>query len=146
VESFGEAGGISELVEKEAMDMAREKAAILARFQDLYRQGRARRIDRLVVERSDAVSPAFIDAVTELLEEVGGDPVRLLQALDAGDVGRFPSKKKDLLREFLLEEGFISDDQQLDEREIWVRLLAFVSRTKVSDEAARAFVAKVLGV
>ena len=121
-----------------------QKITILSHYLELYRQGRPWAIDRSVLEASGAVSINFIDAVSEKLEEVDYDPEQLLAALGRAEVYRFSGRKVDQLREFLVDEGFISEEKILSPKEIWVLLAAFISQTGISLEEAQKFVEGVL--
>ena len=144
LQTYLQAGGDMTEVDQDLFDPAAQKIKILSRYLELYRQGRPRAIDRSVLERSGAVSANFIDAVSEKLEEVGYNPEQLLAALGRGEVSRFSGRKVDQLREFLTDEGLISEDRVLSHEEIWVLLAAFVSQTGISLEEARRFVEQVL--
>jgi len=146
VEMYREAGGIVDSLGKELMEETQSKVAILERFLELYRQGRALRIDRSVLERSGAVSGQFIDPLSELLESLAGNPVQLIASLEKGEIVGFRNRKKDQLKEYFIENHIIPMDVRLDEREIWTRLLAYISRKGIGLEDAQAFVATVLGV
>ena len=95
--------------------------------------------------KSGAVSDQYVDPMVEILERDGGDPVRLMEALETGGVSRLSTKRKELLKAYLVEEGYISTDSRIDDEDIWVHLLAFISQTCISDETARGFIARVLG-
>jgi hypothetical protein len=144
LQTYLQAGGDMSEVDQGLLDPAAQKIKILSRYLELYRQGRPWAIDRSVLERSGAVSTNFIDAVSEKLEEVGYDPEQLLAALGRAEVSRFSGRKVDQLRDFLVDEGFISEDKILSHEEIWVLLAAFVSQTGISLEEAQRFVERVL--
>lgn len=145
VASYVGASGTIEGLDTATMEDARAKASVLERFLELYRQGRNYPIDRSVLVKSGAVSDQYLDPMVEILERNGGDPVRLMDALEAGGVFRLSTKRKELLKAYLIDEGYISTDNRIDDQDIWVLLLAFISQTCISDESARGFIARVLG-
>jgi hypothetical protein len=144
VQVYLQAGGDMSEIDQSLLPTAAQKIKILSRYLELYRHGRSLAIDRSVLERSGAVSAIFIDTVNEKLEEVGYDPEQLLTALGRAEVPRFSGRKIDQLREFLVDDGFISEDKILSPEEIWVLLAAFVSQTGINLEEAQRFVDRVL--
>ncbi|MFW5916380.1 MAG: hypothetical protein ACOCTM_02785, partial [Bacteroidota bacterium] len=80
LDSYLRNGGKLEGLEDRRINTLREKVNLLSRFQELYRQGRPRSIDRSVLEQSGAVSEKFIDSVSDLLTSVQGNPEKLVQA------------------------------------------------------------------
>mgnify|MGYP006291912727 FL=1 len=107
---YQSADGLSILPDDEFEFMA-AKVKILIRYAELYRVGRPQPINREVLESSGAVSPSFIDRVSEKMEEVGHNPADLLEALENGEVSGFRSRKIGELREYFVEQNY------LDERE-----------------------------
>jgi uncharacterized protein YhaN len=137
----GDMGGI----DQKLIDLAAQKVAIFTRFLELYRQGRPLRIDRKTLEESGAVSGTFIEAISDRLAEVEYDPVRLLSALERGEVPRFSGRKIAELREYLLAEGYVSEDRILAPEEIWLPLRAFISHTSVSVDEVERMIIRILG-
>ncbi len=122
-----------------------EKAKLLAYFLELYRQGRAKPIDRSVLKDSGAVSEKFIDKVTQILESLGGDPLELLSALRNKQVAGFRENKITQLQEYLQGKGYIDTDKPMDEAEIGIHLQAFLSNSELEPEEAEQFLALVCG-
>lgn len=85
----------------------------------LWRRGRGRPVGRNELEASGAVSLAFIDAVTELAESVGGNAQDFIEALRDGGVSGFRRNKMEELEEWLQEEGHLDPEEPLtaEERE-----------------------------
>ena len=121
----------------------RALAELLARYQELYRQGRTWRIDRQVLVDSDSVSDAFMERVVEVVDNVDGDPRELIRALRAKEVPGFRSASIDDLEKFLLEEGYIDDRKSLSEDEINIRLQAYLSSGGVTPEEAERFLGRL---
>ena len=144
VQAYRDAGGDLAGVGASLFDQADQKVAVFGRFLELYRQGRSYRVDRIVLGESGAVSGKFIDAVSDQLLGVDYDPVRLLAALEHGEVVGFRGSKIEQLREFLVEEGYISEDNMLSPEELWVTISAFVSQRGVAMEEVKRMTARVL--
>lgn len=97
-----------------------------------WRLGRGRPIDRTVLEESGAVSPAFIDRASDLVVEEGGDPERVLDGLRS--MPRFQSGKVEQLEAWLLDHGYLSEDEALDLDLREARVLLEVSGVAEPDE------------
>jgi len=72
-------------------------------------------VDRGVLEQCPAVSATFIDRVTELAARTGGDGEALVQALRAGEVDHFRSRKIEELEQWLADEGYIDGQERLND-------------------------------
>jgi len=123
----------------EEISKMRDKAKLLAYFLELYRQGRARPIDRAVLADSDAVGDAFMEKVNEKLQELNGDPVALVEALRNREVPRFQASKADQLENYLIETGFIPIDNPLSQEELKTSLWAWLSNSALDAREAEAF-------
>lgn len=144
LKSFLEFNGTIRGLDADAIKKLKNKADLLERFQELYRQGRPVPIDRSVLEDSDAVSDNFIDVVSRKLEEVGRNPVKLIEALRNGEVQRFKTSKTEELEEFLYNQGYISEEEILGKDEILVNLQAMISMKEVERGEAERMIEKVL--
>ncbi len=142
--SFLRNKGKIESLDKETEHEIEAKVKFLDRFQKLYKTGRSKPIDREVIEKSGAVSDKFIEEVCEKLRELNGDPEKLLQSLEAGEVSRFYQNKINELEEFLSENDYIDDRPALEEGEIIAELHAFLSTNDLSAETAEDLIRKVL--
>lgn len=71
------------------------------------RVGRGRPVDRHALAMSGAVSPRFMEEVSEVLSSVGGAGASLVDALERRAVPKFFQKNIQALREFLEEAGYI---------------------------------------
>ena len=78
---------------------------------NIWGQGRGRPVDQNALEESGAVSGAFIERVSELANTLGGDGVELIKALRAGKIERFRSDNTQGLEDFLLEAGYIDEEE-----------------------------------
>ncbi|GGA81776.1 ATP-binding protein [Puia dinghuensis] len=129
---------------EELLAGVRARVDLLARYQELYRQGRPWPIDRQVLEESETISPRFLDEVTEKLKEVGGDPWRLLAALRNKEIPGFRVSYADQLEEFLRGEEYIDDLEIISDQEIQLRLKAFLTTSVLSAEEAERFLRRVV--
>ena len=91
----------------------RQRCRVVRTWVELWRQGRGRPMDRGVLEQCSAISPTFIDRVADLAARLQGDGEALVQALRAGEVDRFQSRKIDELERWLAEEGYTDDQERL---------------------------------
>lgn len=137
-------GGVIDGLSDQDVTEIEEKAEILDRYLKLYRQGRPRPIDRGVLEESGAVSDSFIDVVSEKLEEVNGDPAKLLEALRNSEVSGFRTNKMDELENYLLEKGFLDTREPMDSNNLTVALQALISNLEISKDGAEEFFRRLI--
>jgi uncharacterized protein YhaN len=107
----------------ETIEHIQQAGAALEEFVDAWRVGRGDPVDRAALEATDAVSDNFIDRVTELAEEVGGDAERLINAIHDGKIDRFRSGKADDLEEYLRANGYLVSRESLSDDEIRIRMI-----------------------
>ena len=119
------------------------KIRLLESYQELFRRGKPKPIDRQTLVQSGAVSGTFIDLVAEKLQELNGDPQRLLLALGAKEVQGFLQSKLKALEQYLIGLGVIDDQQVLSAEDLQVRLTALVSNLDISEVQAYYFIRKV---
>ena len=91
----------------------RQRCRVVRTWVELWRQGRGRPVDRGVLEQSSAISSTFIDRVADLAVQKQGDGEALVQALRAGKVDHFRSRKLDELEQWLADEGYTDDQERL---------------------------------
>ncbi|MCY3750832.1 MAG: hypothetical protein OXG54_05470 [Gammaproteobacteria bacterium] len=84
---------------------------------ELWRRGRGRPVNRGVLEQCNAVSGTYIDRVTELAENLGGDGKALVQALSEGKVSRFHTSKIEELERWLADGGYTDEEDILSAEE-----------------------------
>jgi hypothetical protein len=137
-------GGDIEGMDDQKIDRLEDLVAWLTRFQELYRQGRSRPIDRSVLEETDAVTDNFIDDVDRLLNEVKGDPEQLLQGLQEGEVSGFRKSKLEELEIFLVEQGYVDESDPLSLEEIRTQLQAHLDQLSISADEAERLLDRVL--
>ena len=83
----------------------------------LWRQGRGRPVDRVVLDQCPAVSNTFLDRAADLARELRGDGRALVQALREGLVKGFQTRKINDLADWLADEGYIGDAVKLEPEE-----------------------------
>jgi hypothetical protein len=71
------------------------------------------------------VTANFIDRVSELCDEVGGDPGALIETLASSKFG-FRNNKRGELETYLIDNGFIDTTSPLTADEIRLRVMAHV--------------------
>ena len=144
LESFLRHGGKIENFTEEVWQSIKNKGLVFDRFLELYRTGRSKPIDRQTLERSGAVTDTFIDGVSALLEKLSGDPEKLLDALQRGDVSGFRHNKYEQLRDYLLREGLIDDRPVVPHEEIMLRLRAYISGHEFDVASSERFLNRIL--
>jgi len=121
-----------------------QKIGLLQSYIELYRIGRPLKIDRAVIETSKIISETFIDRVSALLEECGGNPLALLEALPG--VPRLQKSKIDDLREYLIENKYIDGKDLLGTEDIHIALQSRISSLGISPETADQFIGQLISV
>lgn len=105
----------------------RALAAAVESWQEAWQIGRGDPVDRTVLEASGAVSEKFIDGVSELAEELDGDPASLLHELRERSDDRtkgFYGSKADELEDYLKTEGYLDPRSPKEPEEMWQFVLA----------------------
>lgn len=103
-----------------------------------WRIGRGKSVDRSALVDAGCVSDAFIDELTALAKASNGDAENLLSSLEAGDVKYWRAENTERLREYFVEQGFLSNEtpQSIDEiRACTLTAIAEALRTGDIDEA-----------
>ncbi len=103
--------------------LLRRRLAGARAWLDAWRCGRGRPVDRIALEASGAVSAVFVDRTAALAAELGGDAMALIEQLAAGAVERFRNDKREELRVWLTEHGFIDPRPRLDAAAVQQRVL-----------------------
>ena len=91
----------------------RQRCRVVRTWVELWRQGRGRPVGRGALEQCPAISSTFIDRVADLAARLQGDGEALVQALRAGRVDRFQTRKIDELALWLADEGYADDQERL---------------------------------
>ncbi len=142
--SFAENGGSLPGFTDENSGRLKSHIQLLQAFITHYRQGRSRPVDIVVLERSGAVSPKFIDAVNTLLESLENDPLSLVKALKNREVPGFRENKINELEEYLTAEGYISLQEKLETDEIIHRLHTTFPEMETDSSAVERVINRIL--
>jgi hypothetical protein len=113
---IGSADGISK--DSLAFRRASASAKLLEQLFRLWRHGRGQSVDRNVLEASGAITPAFIDKVSQLAESLRGDAKGLIKSLRNGRVARFRGESIETLTNYLEENGYLDDQPILEPSQI----------------------------
>ena len=133
IETLLAADAVDTLLDADEQTRLRARSEGTKAWLHAWRQGRGRPVDRAALEASGAVSATFIERVADLNERLGGDGSALIERLAAGDVARFQSDKREELRAWLLDHGYISSETPLSTLELELRVAAAM-RPWVADE------------
>ena len=117
------------LVESEAVELDRGQviARAVGAAYEAWQIGRGKPVDRGVLLDKKRVSVRFIDELSELAQQVQGNAQAIIEALEMGKVSGWRSKSTDRLREYLEENGFLTDIDPLQPEEIRVRIVGSVA-------------------
>ena len=114
----------------------RQRCRVVRTWFELWRRGRGRLVGRGVLELSGAVSATYIDRTADLAARVGGDGEALVQALRAGELDRFRTRKIDELEQWLADEGYTDDQERLtgeDRRRLTLQRIAPATDADAAD-------------
>ncbi len=143
MDSFLKNNGKLKQLNKSIMLHIREKIKLLERFQELYRRGRPKQIDREVLEQSGAISSSFIDRVNDKLVELKGNPKELIQMLRNGGISRFGQNKTEDLEQYLSNKEYIDSLEPLEKEDILVQLNAIISNMDIDIPDAEKFINRI---
>jgi len=122
LESLLSSGNAAAVFPEEAHLGGLQARCLIARcWFGLWRQGRGKKVDRVALEFSGLVSPAFIEAASQLAESLDGDGAQLLDALPG--LPRYRRQKVTDLKDWLEEEGYIDPADVLSRQERERRVL-----------------------
>jgi len=144
LDSFIRHNGTIEELNKVTLVSIQNKTMFLQRFLELYRIGKSRPIDRDILQQSGAVSYKFIEAVTDRLKDLDGDPRKLVMALNNVEVPGFRRNKAEELEEYLTAKGYIDNEEPLSKETILVRLHAYLSNLELNPSDAESFINRIL--
>jgi len=97
---------------------AAARARVLATVLDAVRVGRGKPVDRAVLLDSGAISATFIDRVTDLARDLGGDAKAIVAALRDRVIPGFQQRKLDELYTYLVEQGYLDERERLSPEQI----------------------------
>jgi len=108
-------------IKPEERDLISARADLLEYFVEQWSIGRGRPLNREVLVESGSISSKYLDKFVELAGELGGDSHRFIECLEEGTDPRargFRKLKKEQLRLYLEENGFIDQRNRLEREEI----------------------------
>lgn len=140
LKSYFKEEGVIEGLDDQTQSKIAQRAALAERYLELLQFGQNKPIDRQVLEKSKAVSDSFIDEVTKKLEEVRFDPEKLLAALQNSEVSGFRNNKREELREYLIEHGYIQINEPFSPGEVHTKMMAFISTKNISADEAQILI------
>lgn len=95
----------------------------LEEFVRSWEIGRGELVDRQILEDSGAVSPTYIDRVTELAEQLNGEAEQIVAALRDSQVKNFRTGKIDELKTYFEENGYIDSTDPIEPEAIRFRMV-----------------------
>jgi hypothetical protein len=127
---------------REALKGFTGKVELLESFQDLWSTGRNRPLGRSDLEESGAVSPTFIQRVSEKLQELKGDPVALLDSLRNKEIDRFRTESIEQLGSYLIAKGFIVGEGRIPIDDIRIQMRGLMKAKGIPQEEGEAFLGR----
>ena len=109
------------------------RARAVKSWQEAWRVGRGRPVDRSVLQETSAVTDTFLDGVSALADELDGDAEALLRVLrERSDerVSGFRSAKADELETYLRENKYLDPRDRHTPAEMWQYVVADLSTAR----------------
>ena len=119
----------------EDWDRVQRRADAVQAWQQAWRQGRGRRVDRAALEAAGSATDAFIDELDAVCGDSDGDARALLERLERGEVVRFQDRQIERLEAYLSDGGYLSPDGRLSEPEIRRRVAEAAPHADATDDA-----------
>ena len=107
-------------------DRIERRSAAVRAWIEQWRRGHAAPVTDGDLQDSEAITPKFFEAVSELNRKLGGNGPALIEALRSGDVKRFQSAKIEQLEEFLAGRGRLARNRDVTPAERITALLGVV--------------------
>lgn len=111
---------------------------------ELARVGRGRPVDRDAIEASEAVTATFMVRVVKLLGEVEGDAARLIGAIEGGALKGFQTTRRERLRDYLEEHGYLDPRDPVAPDELRARIFAEVATELEAGQLDAAAVDRII--
>ncbi len=115
------------------------RIALLETFCLAWREGRGKKVGRLELEQSGAVSEKYLDEVVAVAAEFDGDAGRLLTSLRERKDPRlsgYRSKSTEALERFFVKQGHLDDKLILGETQLLACVIATPAANQLSSEVA----------
>ncbi|MBY6205004.1 hypothetical protein [Halomonas denitrificans] len=110
------------------------RAAAVRAWIERWRRGHPAPVTDADLQDSEAITPTFFEAVSDLNRALGGDGPALIDALRDGRVKRFQTAKIDQLEDYLAHRGVLAADREVTTAE---RLAALIDAGDLDDATAR---------
>lgn len=111
---------------------------------ELARIGRGRPVDRDAIKASEAVTATFMERVVKLLGEVEGDAARLVGAIEGGALRGFQTSRRERLRDYLEEHGYLDPRDPVAPDELRARIFAEVATELEAGHLTAAAVDRII--
>lgn len=111
---------------------------------ELARIGRGRPVDRDTIEASGAVTDTFMPRVIDLLARVGGDGARLIEAIEGGALKGFLKSRRERLREYFEEHGYLDPREPVAPDELRARVVAEIAREIAAGQVELRLVERII--
>ncbi len=125
------------------------RTRVAERTVQAWHAGRNRPVGRAELEEA-GVTPKWLDEVSGLLAEMGGDPGRLVEALRDKAIKGYQRPKTDKHEAWFQAEGFMDGDTILDEDEIAERAVAAAAKDmaagRITEDEARLLSLEISGL
>ena len=121
-------------------DEVGSRLELLRTFCGLWQLGRGCPVDRIALEQSGAVTDRYLDGVSEMARELGGDARELLGRLEQRQDERirgFQSKQIEKLEQYLLDSGYIDERSILDDEDLLLRGVSSPAADSLPGNTAR---------
>ncbi len=118
---------------------------MLKEFQEAYRKGRNKPIDVETLLKCSAITNTFKKAAAELLIKYEGDPMKYIKALENRELANFREKSRTELKEYLIENGYLTEEDPESEDQIQARVILQADRLGVGRDLMERFFDRVLG-
>lgn len=112
---------------------------LLEVFCESWMQGRSRSVDRGVLEESGVLTERYLEDVVAIARELGGDPERLLAALDEDRDPRlrgFRQTSVERLQQHLTDTGYLDERPVLTDAELALRARTTPAAARLPDGVA----------
>ncbi len=115
------------LLAAEERERLEARGRALEAFLEAAQVGVGRPVDRIALEDSGAVTDRFIDEVSELAGDLGGNAAALIESLEARQVPGFRKNSVVALQEYLEDNGHLPAEEPLGLDQIRLRVLSRIA-------------------
>ena len=139
IETLGEFGhaaavGLALPIDDDRRAVIERRSAAVRAWIDRWRLGHAAPVGGGDLQDSEAITPTFFEAVSDLNRRLAGNGPALIEALRDGQVKRFQSAKIEQLAKFLASRGRLARDRDVTDAE---RITALIQAGELEEQDAR---------